>query len=346
MELYQHPYELIFKHPFGVSSNTRRSTVSVLVAIKFQNYIGYGEACIPAYLGESLGSTQEFLKRAENHIKYRDLTKPLPDLVSEIDALSPGHNAAKAAVDIALHDLYAKSAGCSVNQMLSLEYVPERATAFTIGIDHADKIRQKIEEASDFALLKIKAGTPNDRELIKLVRSCTSKPLYVDANQGWRDKKEALELIFWLKDQGVTLIEQPMPVEQFEDTKWLCKHSPLPIYADESVKRQQDLDRLLGCFNGINIKLMKSTGLTEAIKMIQFCKREGIAILLGCMAESSCGTGAMTQLLAYADVVDLDAPLLYTNDPFEGVEYTNGNILSSNGAGIGVRCMQNVFKFD
>jgi L-alanine-DL-glutamate epimerase-like enolase superfamily enzyme len=216
-------------------------------------------------------------------------------------------------------------------------------TSYTIGIDSEEKLEQKIREAEDFVILKIKAGTADDKALVNMVRKYTSKPLCVDVNQGWTDKKLALEMLEWLKDQQVLFVEQPMPKEMVDEMTWLTENSPIPTIADESVKRLSDLEKIDGAFSGINIKLMKSTGLREAMRMINYCKKNGLLIMLGCMAESSCATTAMAQLMHLADFIDLDAPLLYSNDPFKGITYENGKIFLNTLPGIGVEPQKGFF---
>ena len=331
------PYQLLFKHPFGVSGHLRTQTTSVFVKIEEDECIAYGEACLPEYLGETEKETIQFFKKAQAVLKSMDSHFQLEAILKEIDGLDLKCNAAKAAIDIALCDLYSKKAKQGFCEWKKIESKKQMKTAFTIGIDSEEKIIQKINEAKDFDILKIKAGTPDDKALIRLIRQHSNKALFIDVNQGWKDKQQALDMMTWLADKNVLLVEQPLPKEQKEEMKWLTARSPIAIFADESVKRLKDLEELDGAFSGINIKLMKSTGLVEAFKMIEFCKANQIKILLGCMAESSCATAAMAQLMAYADYLDLDAPQLYLNDPFDGPQYKHGEIILSNLNGIGVK---------
>ncbi len=330
------PYLLQFVHPFGVSSNTRKETLSIFIRLTTDDCTGYGEACLPAYLGESAEDTLAFFERAKPLLRALHAPLAVPDILQQTDRLLPGCNAAKAAIDIALNDLAGRLAKKTYYHLAGIGKSEAATTSFTIGIDTPDKLEQKIKEAADFSILKIKAGTPDDKQLIGLVRKYTDKPLYVDVNQGWTDKHHALEMIHWLKDRNVILVEQPMPKEMKTDMQWVTARSPLPTMADESVKRLADLQQLNGAFLGVNIKLMKCTGLNEALKMIEFCRKEGLKILLGCMAESSCGTSAMAQLMGFADYIDLDAPLLYKNDPFKGVDYRSGKVYLNDEPGIGV----------
>jgi L-Ala-D/L-Glu epimerase / N-acetyl-D-glutamate racemase len=337
MNLAYSSYRLVFKHPFGVSSNTRKETVSVFIKIESNGHVGYGEACLPSYLGETEAETISFFEKAKPIVKDFPATGSVQEILTMIDLLATGCNAAKAAIDIALNDLVAKMAGQPFYTYMGFGKSKPMPTSYTIGIDNEEKLAQKIKEADAFPVLKIKAGTADDKALVNLVRKYTDKPLYIDVNQGWTDKQLVLDMIHWLNEQNVILLEQPMPVSMKTEMAWVTAQSPIPVIADESVKRLSDLEQLDGAFSGVNIKLMKCTGLNEALKMIGYCKQNGLKILLGCMAESSCATSAMAQLMPFADYIDLDAPNLYTNDPFKGVTYENGNVCLNDLPGIGVR---------
>lgn len=343
MRLRFQPYALQFIHPFGVAGNTRTSTTSVFVEISEGTYKGYGEACLPPYLGETEQATTDFLSAAQPLITAFESAMDVFELLHRVDQLHPHCNAAKAAIDIALHDLLAKIKGEPLRLYKQLPNITAKPTSFTIGIDTEEVVVKKIKASTDFQILKIKAGTPHDKELISLIRQHTDKPLYIDVNQGWTNKNEALEMIKWLADKNVILVEQPMPKAQLDDMRWLTRHSPLPTFADESVKRLSDLEQLDGAFNGINIKLMKCTGVNEALKMINYCRDTGLQVFLGCMAESTCGTSAMAQLIGLADYIDLDAPQLYKNDPFTGLSYSAGQLHLNNASGTGAVPLPGLF---
>lgn len=344
MVLNYQPFFLEFKHPFGVSSNTRTGTPTVFIKLSELSATGYGEACLPAYLGETTEGTVSFLEKAIPVLKKYIYPFSISDLLNEIDCISPGFNAAKASIDIAIHDLFGKLENKPCYQLLGLKKSNPVTTSITIGIDREEILEQKISEASDFSILKIKAGTSDDKHLVNTIRKFTNKPLYVDVNQGWKNKEQAADIVMWMKEQGVILIEQPMPVDMLEEMAWLTQKSPVPIVADESVKRFTDLEKVKGVFSGINIKLMKCTGLHEALKMINYARKNDLKILLGCMAESSCATSAMAQLMGLADYIDLDAPNLLKNDPFSGVSYQNGKVVLNDLTGIGVRPLNDLFS--
>jgi L-alanine-DL-glutamate epimerase-like enolase superfamily enzyme len=335
MELTYKSYKLQFVHPFGVSSNTRTETPTVFVRLSEGNESGYGEACLPAYLGGKEEQIISFLDKAARSLAGINADTDL-STVLQLLGNSDEDNAAKAAVDIALHDLYAKIRKVPVYSLLGYSKPEPKASSYTIALDASEKLAQKIIEADEFSILKIKAGTRDDKKLIREIRKHTYKPLYVDVNQGWRDKHMVLDMLGWMKEQNVILVEQPMPVNMYDDMAWVTEKSPLPTIADESAKVPADLEKINGVFSGINLKLMKCGGLTPAIDMIQKARKLGMKIMLGCMAESSCGVGAMAQLLECADYVDLDAPLLYRNDPFTGINYSAGRIIPPDKPGLGV----------
>lgn len=336
MLLTYHPYLLEYKHPFGVSGNTRTHTQSVFVKLEWDGFFGYGEACLPPYLGETKEQTIGFLDHVIPFLKKQSYPCSIAEIGFELDTMEEGCNAAKAAVDVALHDLKGRIENKTVRDLYKLNASKTYFTACTIGIDSENVLKRKIEEAKDFTILKIKAGTNDDKKLVQTVRKFTDKPLYIDVNRGWKDKNFAVDTIAWLKEQNTILVEQPLPVEMIDEMAWITEHSVLPTIADESVKRLSDLKKLKGVFSGINIKLMKCTGLREAFEMIEYCKENDLKIFLGCMAESSCGTSAMAQFISCADYIDLDAPNLLKNDPFSGITYSQGQIVLNDKAGIGV----------
>lgn len=336
-------FVLQYKHPFGVSSNTRSSTTSVFIKIEHEGKTGYGEACLPVYLGETVEGTIAFFEKVKPFLVH-NASLSFFEIIKAIDEFSLGNNAAKAAIDIALNDLAGKIERKPFYDLAGIGKSDPRITSYTIGIDAEEMISQKIKEAADFSILKIKAGTKDDKALINLIRKYTDKPLYVDVNQGWKSKEEVLEMLHWLHEKNVILIEQPMPVNMFEEMSWVTERSPIPTIADESVKRLKDLDFIKNCFSGVNIKLMKSTGLTEAFEMVKYAKKNNLQVMLGCMAESSCATSAMAQLMKFADHIDLDAPNLLLNDPFKGVTYKNGKVYLNDLHGIGAEPTQQLFN--
>lgn len=335
MHLTFEPYELKLKHVFTVSSFSRSTTPDVQVRIDYDGYTGYGEASMPPYLGQTVGSVCSFLKKVD----LEQFPDPfcIDDILTYIDSLSDGDSAAKAAVDIALHDLVGKIIGAPWHRMLGLNPDKTPNTTYTIGIDTDEMVKLKTREvAGQFKILKVKLGTPRDREMIRAIREVSDLPIAVDVNQGWKNKKKALDEIFWLKEQGIVMVEQPMPKEMPEANAWLTERSPLPTFADEAIQRLKDIPAIKGAYTGINIKLMKCTGMREAWKMMNYARAEGMKVMIGCMTETSCAIAAAAQLSPAVDFADLDGNLLISNDIFCGTTVVDGKITLNQLPGIGI----------
>ena len=335
MKLRYYPYELQLQHTFTVSSYSRNTTPDVQVEIDYQGYTGYGEASMPPYLGQSVDSVTAFLEK----VNLEQFADPfcLEDILAYVDSLSPGDSAAKAAVDIALHDLVGKLLGAPWYRIWGYNPAKAPSTTFTIGIDTPEVVKEKTLECADrFNILKVKVGTDSDKEMIETIRSVTDLPIAVDANQGWTDRFQALDMIYWLRDHGIVMVEQPLSVDRIDDLAWLRERSPLPIFGDESVQGLDDVRRAVGVFDGINIKLMKCGGLRNAHKMVDLARGLGLKVMLGCMTETSCAVSAAAQLSPAVDFADLDGNLLISNDLFEGVGLHEGKLVLPDRPGIGV----------
>ncbi len=336
MKLCFEPYELQLRHTFTVSSYSRKTTPGVQVKIEYEGLTGYGEASMPPYLGQSVETVTSFLSKV-NLSQFRDPFQ-LETILAYVDSLSPGDGAAKAAIDIALHDLVGKLLGQPWWRIWGLDPSKAPDTTFTIGIDTPEVVREKTRECADrFNILKVKVGLDNDKEMIGTIREVTDLPLAVDANQGWKDREQALDEIFWLKENGIVMVEQPMAKELIDDNAWITERSPLPIFADEAVQRLADIPSIKGAYHGINIKLMKCTGMREAWKMLNYARAEGMKVMIGCMTETSCAVSAAAQLSPAVDFADLDGNLLITNDLFEGMKVINGKITLPDAPGIGLK---------
>lgn len=330
-----YPYELNLHHPFNLARNSRTTTPGVQLTIDIDGITGYGEASMPPYLGESVASVTTYLNRLDPK-QFRDPFK-LADIHEYLDRVAPNNRAAKAAVDIALHDVLGKIMGQPWYKIWGLNPDNNPCTSFTIGIDKPDVVRQKVAEAAPYKVLKVKMGLDNDRELVETIRSCTDVPICVDANQGWDNKHKALEMCHWLANRGCLFVEQPFDKQNIDDTAWLRERSPLPIIADEFIQRLPDVRRAADIYDGINIKLMKSTGMYEAHQMAVLAKALGMKVMLGCMTETSCAVTAAAQLAPMADYADLDGNLLITNDLFDGIKIVDGKVtVPANRPGIGI----------
>ena len=327
------PNELKLRHAFNLARNSRTTTPDVLVQLEYDGIVGYGEASMPPYLGESIESVAKFLGNLDLG-QFNDPFR-IEEILSYVDGTAPDNRAAKASVDIALHDLLGKIMGQPWYKIWGLSPEKTPNTSFTIGIDKADVVRQKVDEAAPYKVIKVKMGLDNDKELVEIIRSKTDKPLCVDANQGWTDKEKALDMCHWLKERGCMFVEQPFDKKMIDETAWLRERSPLPIIADEFCQRIPDVMRAYQVYDGINIKLMKSTGLHEAYKMAVLAKSLGMKLMIGCMTETSCAISAAAQLAPMADWVDLDGNLLIANDSFDGVKVVDGKITLTDKPGIG-----------
>lgn len=335
LEMKFFPYELKLRHVFTVATYSRTTTPDVQVEITYDGVTGYGEASMPQYLGQTVQSVTAFLQKVDLS-QFNDPFQ-LEDILAYVDSLSPGDTAAKAAVDIALHDLVGKLLGAPWYKIWGLNKDKAPSTTFTIGIDTADVVKQKTREcANQFNILKVKLGRENDKEMIDTIRSVTDLPIAVDINQGWKDKEKAIDEIFWLKEHGIVMVEQPMPKELRDDIAWLTEKSPLPIFADEAIQRLKDIKNVAGAYSGINIKLMKCTGMHEAWKMLNYARAIGMKVMVGCMTETSCAVSAAAQLSPAVDFADLDGNLLISNDRFKGMEVVKGKITLPDRPGIGV----------
>lgn len=335
LQLRFFPYELKLKHAFNLAKFSRTTTPDVQVEITWQGVTGYGEASMPPYLGESVESVTKFLSSLDLQ-QFNDPFR-IEDIHEYMDRVAPGNTAAKASVDIALHDLTGKLMGQPWYRIWGLDPAKAPATSFTIGIDKEDVVRQKVLEAAPYKVLKVKMGLDNDRQLVEIIREMRPEtPICVDANQGWTDREKALEMCHWLAERGCLFVEQPMAKENLDDAAWLTERSPLPIIADEAVKRLADVPRLKGVYNGINIKLMKSTGMHEAYQMATLARAMGMKVMFGCMTETSCGVSAAAQLSPLADYADLDGNLLISNDRFSGMTVEEGMITLPAAPGIGL----------
>lgn len=317
---------------------------SLFIQLEQDGLFGYGEACLPPYLGQNETDTVKILNRASTWLEGKNKV-PEPTRLREQLAPIPGReDAGMAALDMALYDLLSKQEGQSFRHWKKLPEAGPRRTAFTIALGDEKDLQAKLGMAADFQILKVKLnGDEKDLDLLRTIRKSSPKDIYADLNQGFASREEALDRIIQMKELGVKLVEQPFPITQEQDSAWLSERSPLPILADESIRNPEDLEKLHSCFTGINIKLMKCGGIDRALEMIRFAKQKGLQVMLGCMAESSCGSAAMAQLLGFADFVDLDAPLLYRNDPFTGLRYTEGFVLPPSGPGMGCEANSKLF---
>lgn len=297
----------------------------------------------------ALGEGAPIVRYQENAVSARQAVESLralltsanpwhfSKLMAEVFRRLEGQYAAKAAIDIALMDWIGQKLGVPLYRYFGLDARDAPVTTFSIGIDTPEITRQKVREAEPFPILKIKVGLDTDEATLEAVRSVTKKPLRVDANEGWKDKEEAVRKINWLESQGVEFVEQPMPAAMLEETRWVRSRVHLPIIADEACRHPADIPRLADSYDGVNIKLMKCGGIQEAFRIIQMARSLGLKTMLGCMIESSIGVTAAAHLSPLVDYADLDGNLLISNDPYSGVLVQQGKLILPHRPGLGLK---------
>ncbi|OHB51879.1 MAG: dipeptide epimerase [Planctomycetes bacterium GWF2_42_9] len=327
--------KLQLTNTWTIARNSSETKENVFVKISRDGIDGIGEAAPNVRYGENAELTIQKIRQAEKILNNFDWFN-FVDIKKALDEEITNQSCAKAAIDIALMDWVGKSFKTPLYRLLGLNPKCTPVTSFSIGIDKPELLKKKIEQAAIYPVLKIKVGRDNEKEIITTVRSLTDKPLRIDANEAWQTKEEALEKILWMQTQNIEFIEQPMPADMLDETAWVRARVNIPVVADESVKRVDDIMKLADAFDGINIKLMKSGGLLEAIKMIDVAHRLGMKIMLGCMIESSVAISAAAHLSPWAQWADLDGNLLISNDPFKGVGVQNGKLILNESPGIGV----------
>jgi L-alanine-DL-glutamate epimerase-like enolase superfamily enzyme len=334
VKLSQRKIELQLRHPFTIARGTSIVDPVVIVELEHEGIVGLGEAAPSSRYGESIESVQKFLSRLD----LRPFESPfdIQLIRTHLDSLSQGDYSAKAAVDIALWDWVGKKLNAPLYKVWGVDRRSTPRTSFTIGIDTPEKIEEKVHEAEEFPILKIKLGGEEDELTMRTIRSVTMKTLRVDANEGWKRKELAVEKIKWLEQEGVEFVEQPMPANDLAAIAWVRERVNLPLIADENCVRLHDVPNLQHAFDGINIKLMKCTGPTEALAMIHAARACGMKIMMGCMIETSIAITAAAQLSPLIDYADLDGHVLITNDPYVGVQIQKGKLILPEGPGLGV----------
>ncbi len=326
---------LKLKHTWTTVMSSSNYRDTLYAAYTRDGITGHGEgAPIVRYKENAEGAKAavESVRDLLLHSDPREFTK----VMQQVFARVPGQYAAKAAIDIALMDWVGQKLGVPLYQYFGLDPKDAPVTTFSIGIDTPEITRQKTREAAQYPVLKIKVGLDTDEATIAAVRSVTDKPLRVDANEGWTNKETALRKIEWLSKHGVEFVEQPMPADRLEDMRWVHERSPLPLIADESVLHPSDIPKLIGAFDGINVKLDKCGGIMEAYREIQIAKALGFKTMLGCMISSSVSITAAAELSPMVNYADLDGNLLISNDPYSGVLVKNGKLILPDRPGLGL----------
>lgn len=339
IQLSFEPLVLHTKHPFGISYGTTSDSTNILIKLKYQDAEGFGEASPVEYHNESPATAMAVLKEWNEAGLLGSNPFEIAEICKRMDKSIAGHFSVKAAIEMALHDLVGKLVNQPTWRLLGFENASFPMTDFTIGIDSLDVVEKKTIEAVEagFKMLKVKQGTAYDEEIIKRVRKhAPNLPLRVDANGGWTTK-QAIRMAHFLAEHNVEFIEQPLPKNaQVADFRMVREQSPLPIFGDESICRSYDVAKFAGAIDGVVVKLAKTGGLLEAMKVIHTARAHGMQIMFGCMIESSLGVTAAAQLQSMCDYLDLDGAMLLANDPFTGADYKDGYLNLPDRPGLGV----------
>lgn len=327
------------KHPFGISYGSSSDSHNVLVKMNYGDLEGLGEASPASYHSESIPTVLAVLE----DLQRRDILGDDPFAINEVcrrmDKAIAGNYAAKSAIEMAMQDISGKLLGKPLYQVLGLSGLAAPITDFTIGIDNLEMLERKTKEAVEagFKVLKVKQGTSYDRDIIKCIRkNAPHLPLRVDANGAW-SPKQAVEMSKFLADNDVQFIEQPLPkFAHLEEWRFVKEHAALPIFADESCCRAVDAARLASVVDGVVVKLAKTGGISEALRLIHTARAHNLKVMFGCMIESSIGISAAAHLAPLVDYLDLDGAMLLDNDPYEGAVYKDGVMVPSDKPGLGV----------
>lgn len=320
---------LRLRHTFTIARGSQEVVRTVISEIEHEGLVGLGEASPSSYYGETADSVRFALSTLDEEIartrleSYRELLERATEKLEE-------NRAALCALDIALHDLVSRRTGRPLHRMLNLDPARVPLSSFTIGIDTPDRMVEKVREARDYPILKVKVGTPEDIEIIRLLRKETDALFRVDANCGWT-AAETIEKSGELESLGVEFIEQPLPPAEDDAMEEVYRKSRLPVIADESCVVPSDVTGLAGRFHGINIKLVKCGGILPALDMVPAARALGMKVMFGCMIESSVGITAAASIGALADYLDLDGNVLISNDPFRGVRNDRGRLILPEG---------------
>ena len=327
-------YQLQFRHPFGIAHGIRSHTDTLFVRAGFMEQYGYGEAALPPYLGYHVDElARDFHRHFPAKMEGADAIRQAMQQLQGASSLVPVP--LRTAVDMAMYDLFAQLTGRTVRQLFEIPEPSSVLCSYTLGFASVEETVERIREAGDFRLFKVKLGSVNDKERIEAMLAEGARTFCVDANQAWTSVQEALVWMDWLQQRNCLFVEQPLPVLATSDYAALYKSAPLPVFLDESVQNENDVETLRGVCHGINVKLVKCGGLEKGVRMVRLANKYGLKVLIGCMSESTCGAMAAAQLSGWADYVDLDGPRLIANDPFSGASYNAGKLLLSSRPGTG-----------
>ncbi|WP_020530501.1 dipeptide epimerase [Flexithrix dorotheae] len=333
MKLNIYPTKLVLKHPFKIAHDSRESQETVIVELRENSFSGFGEATTNKYYKITAEYISKSLEEVRGFLASYQFETP-EKLWEELNQRIGKNSFALCALDEAAYDLYGKIHGKPVYQLWNSNQANNPLTNFTIGIDSIENMTKKLQE-QPWPLYKIKLGTSEDIEIIKALRKVTDAVFRVDANCAWTTE-ETIQNSKEMAELGVEFIEQPLAADNWEGMKKVFQKSALPIIADESCIKENDVEKCYGYFHGVNIKLTKCGGLTPARRMIKKAEELGLKKMVGCMTESTVGISAIAQLLPQLDYVDMDGALLLKSDIASGVTIENGIVKygKENGSGV------------
>lgn len=334
MKIAYKKYELPFKHPFTISKGTKTHQPTLIVAIDHFGVRGYGEAPAITYYNITVEKMIEDMERCRPVIEKFAFTDP-ERFWHFLHHLLPNNPFLVCALDMAGWDLFGKVKKRPLYKLWGLDIQKTPKTDFTIGIDTVEKMVAKMEERP-WPMYKVKVGVPGDIEMVHTLRNHTEAVLRVDANAGWT-LEQAREKIPVLASLGVEFVEQPLAKDNWDEMKMLMPESPIPLIADEACVKEADVEKCAGFFHGINIKLTKCSGITPAKRMITRARQLGLKVMIGCMNESTVGSAAIAHLAPQIDYLDMDGPLLQTEDTATGLGFENGTIIYNGFPGLGIQ---------
>lgn len=334
MELTAQALDLTLSVPFRIARGVQNVAHNVLVQVEEDGLAGVGEAAPSGFYGEKCESVLMALSYFAEHLGDDPLL--IEDISAGLIQVMRGNAAARAAIDMALYDLLGQRLGVPIYQLLGLNPARTPLTSFTLGLDTPVAMARKAREAAQYPILKVKLGTENDFDIVRAIRDVTDARLRVDANAAWTPK-QAIRTINALEPFGIEFVEQPVAASDLDGLRLVRENTSVPIFADESCVILDDVPRMAGRVDGVNIKLMKCGGISQALKMIATARALHLQVMLGCMIESSVAITAAAQISPLVDYADLDGALLVANDPFEGVRIEGGRLALPDRPGLGVR---------
>jgi L-alanine-DL-glutamate epimerase-like enolase superfamily enzyme len=326
LRLSTEPLELPLVHTFTIARSSESVAKTTVVRVGWNGLEGLGESAPSLRYDETVESVRAELA-----------AHPLGDDPYRLEALLAGLGpGARCGLDIALHDLIGKHLGQPLYRLLGLDPANTPATSFTIGIASIPEMLDKVRAVGAHPIIKVKLGTGSEIETIAAIRDIYTGTIRIDANEGWTPE-QAVELLGELARYDIEFCEQPIPAGSPEKLCWIRERSPIPLVTDEDSIDASDLGRLIGCVDGVNVKLVKCGGMRAGLAMIHTARALGFKIMLGCMLESQILTTAAAQLSPLVDWADLDGPFLTASDPFDGIRYIDGKIVLPDGPGLGVQ---------